>query len=160
MPAIALAASLALLAPAQPSPIVLGPADRAKAFTAAGFARRAGQWRKCGDPGTAGYLPGRIDSVADRNGDGLPEAVIMEDSSYCFGMTGTGFALVGKQANGSWRLLFESAGIPTFLARRGIGGWPDIEVGGPGFCFPRYRWNGKAWRQVGTSYDGKPCRNQ
>ena len=48
-----------------------------------------------------------------------------------------------KDASGTWRGLYENQGIPDFLTTRGVGGWPDIVNGGPGFCFPVMRWNGK-----------------
>ena len=36
-------------------------------------------------------------------------------------------------------------------------GWPDIQVGGPGFCFPVLRWNGKEYILNRHEYEGKPC---
>jgi hypothetical protein len=39
-----------------------------------------------------------------------------------------------------------------------VGGWPDISVGGPGFCFPVMRWNGRAYVRRRMEYDGKPCK--
>ena len=77
----------------------LSPADQAAAFRAAGFSRVEGQWRACEDPGTASYAPGAIDSASDLNGDGLPEAIISESSSFCYGMQGAGYAVDSKQAN-------------------------------------------------------------
>lgn len=66
----------------------LSPADQTAAFRAAGFKRVGTQWQACGDPGTASYTPGAIESV---------------------------------------------------------GGWPDLEIGRPGFCFPVLCWNGRAY---------------
>jgi len=37
---------------------------------------------------------------------------------------------------------------------------PDMSVGGPGFCFPVLRWNGKAYVQNRYQYEGKACRPQ
>ena len=96
--------------------------------------------------------------MRDLNGDGLPEAVITEGGTYCYGNTGTGFRIVSKQKAGGWRLITAETGIPTFLATKGVGGWPDIEIGGPGFCFPVHRWNGKAYAPARFQYEGKPCR--
>ncbi len=154
------AAFLFLVSAAAPaSPPVLGPADRDAAFRAAGFTRRGNDWRSdCDDPGTASYGPGAIDQVADLNGDGRPEAVIVESGTYCYGHTGTGFTLVGKQADGRWARITGSIGIPEFLATKGVGGWPDIEIGGPGFCFPVERWDGREYRLHRHQYEGKACR--
>ena len=148
----------ALLLAAPAGAAGLSSADEAAAFTAAGFKRAGGHWAACGEPGTASYTPGAIDRVADLNGDGRTEAVITEGSSYCFGMTGTGYSLVSKQADGRWKLIAGGAGIPSFLSTRGAGGWPDIQIGGPGFCFPVERWNGKAYALNRHEYEGKPCK--
>lgn len=136
----------------------LSPADTAAAFKAAGFAKKGNRWESCGDPGTAAYTPGTIDLVRDLNGDGQPEAVISEGSSFCFGNTGTGYAIVSKQAAGGWKLITGGPGIPNLLTTKGAGGWPDIEIGGPGFCFPIERWNGKEYRLHRHQYEGKACR--
>jgi len=137
----------------------LPPADTVAAFMAAGFKQRGKQWRSpCEDPGTASYTPGRIEQVLDLNGDGLPEAVITEGGSFCYGNTGSGFSLVSKQALGPWKLMAADTGIPIFLNTRGAGGWPDLQIGGPGFCFPVMRWNGKQYVQHRFEYEGKRCK--
>lgn len=146
-----------LAAAPRPEP-TLSATDQAAAFRSAGFSRTAGKWRACGDPGTASYTPGMIETTRDINGDGLLDAVITEGSVACFGDAGSGFVVVSKQANGSWRRITESPGIATFLARRTARGWPDLEIGGPGFCFAVERWNGTAYRPHRYQYEGKPCR--
>lgn len=149
--------------PAPPSaastaPAKLSAADEAAAFKAASYSRVGKEWRSdCGDPGTASYSPGAVDLVRDLNGDGLPEAVLTEGGTYCYGNTGQGYSVVSKQPNGSWKLITGGIGIPSFLATKGIGGWPDIEIGGPGFCFPVERWNGKAYVLNRHQYEGKRC---
>jgi hypothetical protein len=154
---------LALLTTAAtPAAPLLSLADQAAAFRAAGFTRTAGKWQACGDPGTASYSPGKIETVRDINGDGRPDAVITEGSSFCFGGTEVGYAVVSKQANNSWRLITGGPGIARFLPRtakdRTAPGWPDLEVGGPGFCFPVERWNGREYVVVRYQYQGKRCR--
>jgi len=137
----------------------LQAADEAAAFKAAGFTKRGGAWRSgCNDPGTASYSPGSIAKVADVNGDGLPEVVLTEGGTFCYGHTGQGFWLVSKLANGSWKVMSSGTGIPEFLKTQGVGGWPDISVGGPGFCFPVERWNGKEYKLQRWEYEGKACK--
>ena len=136
----------------------LTPADRAAAFKAAGFANHGGQWRTGCDPGSPSYEPGSLEAVGDVNGDGRPEAVVTEGSTACYGNTETSFWLVSRGPTGRWRVVTSAVGIPTLLKTRGAGGWPDIEVGGPGFCFPVLRWNGRAYAQHRFAYDGKACR--
>jgi hypothetical protein len=157
-------------APAQPSQsaqaqpagtasiTALQPADEAAVYKAAGFTKRGGTWRSgCDDP-TPTYQSGRIEQVADLNGDGLPDVVISEGGTYCYGNTGQAYWLVSKGANGSWKLMTNGTGIAEFLRTKGVGGWPDISVGGPGFCFPVERWNGKEYKLQRWEYEGKACK--
>lgn len=139
------------------APPGLAPADEAAAFRAAGFTLKGKQWRHCDDP-TPAYSPGEIAESRDLNGDGRLDAVITEGGTYCFGNTGTGYTVVSKQADGSWKKITGGTGIATFLPTRGRDGWPDIEVGGPGFCFPVERWNGSAYALHRHQYEGKACR--
>lgn len=137
----------------------LSPAERGAVFRAAGFHQDAGRWLSgCGDPGTASYEPGKIEQVRDVNGDGRLEAIVTEGSTYCYGNTGTSFWLLSRQPNGHWMLLFNETGVATFLPTKGAGGWPDVEIGGPGFCFPIMRWNGRAYARHRFAYQGKPCK--
>jgi len=127
----------------------LSPADTASAFKAAGYKQDGKRWVACAQ--------GTISEVRDINGDGLPDAVITEESTECHGMAGQGFSLVSKQADGSWKRLAGGTGIATFLAS-GNKGWPDLEVGGPGFCFPVLRWNGQKYVPNRYEYEGKRCK--
>jgi hypothetical protein len=139
------------------APAKLSPADEAAAFKAAGYKLKAKQWRACDDPSPS-YTPGAVEEVRDLDGDGLPEVVLTEGSTSCYGNTGAGYSLLSKQANGSWKRITNGAGILTFLPTKGVGGWPDIEIGGPGFCFPIERWNGQNYVLQRHQYEGKPCR--
>lgn len=135
----------------------LKPADEAAAFKAAGFKEHGKHWKSCKDS-SASYVPGAVDTVQDLNGDGLPEAIITEGSTACFGDTGVGYTLVSKQADGNWRVMSRGVGILLVQATKGKDGWPDLEIGGPGFCFPIERWNGSEYKVVGKQYEGKPCK--
>ena len=80
----------------------------------------------------------------DLNGDGAPE-LIVTDSSICYGEAGEMFAVLRKGAAG-WTPVLSAQGVMTVQPTR-HGGWPDIEIGGPGFGrMPVARW-------VGTKYD-------
>lgn len=144
---------LAALA-AQPS-----PADRTAIFRAAGFIPRDSEWRTkdCEGMEGASYSPGKIDEYRDLNGDGRLEAVVSESSAICYGMAGTHFWLLSQQPDGGWKLMFHDTGMPEFLATRGKDDWPDISVGGPGFCFPVVRWNGESYDHQRFEYDGRAC---
>ena len=124
-------------------------------FKAAGAVKRGARWMICVEDLNASA---RIDRIADLNGDGRPEAIVSEDGSYCHGAAGTGFTLLSQQADGKWKPILVIDGIPEFLKTKGAGGWPDISVGGPGFCFPVLRWNGRAYANHRREYEGKACR--
>lgn len=138
--------------------ISVPPSEEAAIFTAAGFTRRAGKWRTDCDEGGGEYTPGEIETFRDLNGDGRPEAMVIEGGTFCYGNTGTGFRLLSKQPSGAWKVLYESQGMAEFLAALGSDKMPDISVGGPGFCFPVVRWNGKTYEQHRFEYEGKACR--
>ena len=150
--ALALATTSVQAAPA-PS-----KADRA-IFAAAGMVWKGGAWRSnCGDPGTPGYQGGAIERLGDLNGDGREEVVVSEGSSYCYGAAETAFWLLSAQPDGKWRLIYRDTGMPLVLKTRGVANWPDLAIGGPGFCFPVKRWNGTTYAQNRFEYDGKRCR--
>jgi hypothetical protein len=149
-------------APAAPE-LDLSAADRAAVFKAAGARLHKGKWIICAPPADAGAPEpdgAVIDMVRDLNGDGRPEVVVSDGGSYCYGYAGVGFQLLSKQSDGGWRVITNDTGMPTFLKTKGVDGWPDISVGGPGFCFPVQRWNGKAYTLNRHEYEGKRCKPQ
>lgn len=122
----------------------VGPADRAAALKAAGgkvVDRESGQ--TCD-------VSIEADGVKDLNGDGLPEIVVTGRGTFCYGSTEQGYWVLQKTPAGAWKIVDQNQGVPTFLPTRGVGGWQDIEVGGPGFCFPINRYNGKEYVLNGT----------
>jgi hypothetical protein len=135
-------------------------AEQAAIFKAAGFARNDGVWKSgnCKGAESDSYEPGAIDTYRDLNGDGRPEAMVTEGGAICYGDTGTHFWLLSKQASGGWKRIYDETAMPDFLAAKGAGGWPDIVLGGPGFCFPVYRWNGKSYGLNRFEYEGKRCK--
>ncbi len=65
-----------------------------------------------------------------------------ESSPYCYGNTAEAFVLVTREAQGAWQVLLDAVGVPLERETRHEG-WPDIEVGGPGFAdFPVFRFDG------------------
>jgi hypothetical protein len=136
--------------------MTLTEADKLAVFKAAGAVQRKGMWLMCADEPNPGGAT--IETVRDLNGDGRPEAVVTEGGTFCYGRAEAGFQLLSKQADGSWRVITGGSGIPQFLKTRGAGNWPDISIGGPGFCFPVERWNGKEYALNRFEYEGKRCK--
>jgi hypothetical protein len=139
-----------------PAGMTLTDAEQSAVFKAAGAVQRKGKWVICvDDPNTTGAV---IETVRDINGDGRPEALVTEDGTFCNGFAGTGFRLLSKQTDGRWRVMTGGSGLPQFLKTRGAGSWPDISIGGAGFCFPVERWNGKEYKLHRFEYEGKRCK--
>jgi hypothetical protein len=86
-----------------------------------------------------------------------PEAIITEGGTYCYGNTGGGYFVVTQLADGGWKRITNGTGVVEFLRTKGADGWPDLLVGGPGFCFPVQRWNGREYKLQRWEYDGKAC---
>lgn len=74
------------------APEKLSSTDQAAAFKTAGFKLKGKRWQACDDPSLS-YTPGTIQEVRDLNGDGLPETIISEGGTYCYGNTGAGYSL-------------------------------------------------------------------
>jgi len=135
----------------------LSPAQFAAIMEAGGYKRAGRAWQGC--EGSTTVTPADVE-LKDLNGDGRPEAIVTEGGTECFGMAGTGFQIL-RPIPGGWQSLTDggaATGIPDFKKTRGADGYPDIVVGGPGFCFPVIRFNGKAYDMIGHEYDGKPCK--
>jgi hypothetical protein len=148
-----IAAAFALQAGARAEPPA--GADHAAIYKAAGAVRRGDRWLLCADDPQASGAS--IDEFRDINGDGRPEAVVSEGGTFCYGHTGMGFVLLSQGADGGWTRMSGGIGIPEFLKTTGKDGWPDISVGGPGFCFPVERWNGREYVLHRHEYEGKAC---
>jgi hypothetical protein len=124
-------------------------------FAAAGGVRRGKAWTMCREDPRATM---RIDLMRDLNGDGLKDVIVVEDSARCYGAAGISFVLIASQPGGKWKKMIGGVGVAQVLDSRGVGNWPDISIGGPGFCFPVLRWNGRAFANHRREYLGKPCR--
>src|SRR5688572_4007467 len=135
------AASGAATGAAAPAANDMTAGERAAVFRAAGLGQRGSDWVGCDGNTTASIEQG---DVRDLNGDGTLEAIVTEGGAACYGNTGQGFHLLTQKAPGTWKVVHASPGIPKFLDTK-AGGWPDLEIGGPGFCFPVERWNGTAY---------------
>ena len=153
-----LVVSSASNAQTDPAPPAVPKAEQAKIFAAAGAIKRGKGWTLCSeDPRSQGAS---IEVYRDVNGDSRPEAVVVDGSTFCYGMTGAGYALLTRDAAGKWTAIDDGPGMVDFLKTKGVGGWPDLQVGGPGFCHPVMRWDGKTYKLNRHEYEGKRCKPQ
>lgn len=80
----------------------------------------------------------------DLDHDGTPEVLVTYGNSCVSGMTGSSVLLFVKK-NGSYvaNLGFPAADV-TPLESNSLG-FDDLLIGGRGFCFPVWRWNGQEY---------------
>lgn len=81
----------------------------------------------------------------DLNADRKEEIFIVYGNSYTSGMIGSNVLLFIKDKAGEYQSNFGFSGAsPDILPSKNIG-YPDLLIGGPGFEFPIWRWNGKEY---------------
>jgi hypothetical protein len=82
---------------------------------------------------------------ADLNKDGKEEVFVVFGNTYTSGMTGSSVVLFIKNTTGSYATNLGFPGTPPDLMPTNNKGYPDLLIGGPGFEFPIWRWNGKEY---------------
>lgn len=82
-------------------------------------------------------------ALLDLNGDGQAE-VFTRRYGGMFGRAGMELNLYIKNKSGQWVAQFGFPGDYALLKTKNRG-YPDIEIQGPGTCFPVWRWNGAAY---------------
>ena len=81
----------------------------------------------------------------DLNNDKKEEIFILYGNSFTSGNTGSSVALFIKNAAGTYEMNLGFPGTTPDILTTTNKGYPDILVGGPGFDFPVFRWNGKIY---------------
>jgi hypothetical protein len=82
---------------------------------------------------------------SDWNGDGRKEVLVTWGNTCTSGMAGSSVALFVRGASGKWE---RNLGFPGMLAEvlpAKHQGYPELLIGGPGFCFGAWKWDGKAY---------------
>ncbi len=119
-----------------PAPIPhMSVAEGTQLMSAAGFEIQGNQML---DPCQMPSTP-HVDYI-DIDGHGHIVAVV-QDSGGCYGGAGEYFAVMSKDKDGKWKPVINQIGMLGWQKTKNLD-WPDIEVGGPGDCFPIYRYNG------------------
>lgn len=84
--------------------------------------------------------------ITDMNTDGLEEIFVVMQSIALYGNVGERFLVFIKNANGKYEVHSELGNGIAMILNSKTTGYPDIAVGGPGFEFPAYRWDGKKYK--------------
>lgn len=98
--------------------------------------------RVCAD--RAGGTFAQVADQRDLNRDGVNELIVytwVEGASGCLGSVGQEVDLLISDGSGGWsrNLGYDTHGLNFF--DRPDSDWPDIELSGPGFCFPIWRYH-------------------
>ena len=96
----------------------------------------------CGQPADAKV------EFRDMNSDGRQEVLVIFGNSCTSGMAGSSVLLLIRDAGGKLQpnLGFSAASADP-LPESSLG-YPDLLIGGPGFCFPVWRWDGTAYNYL------------
>ena len=87
-------------------------------------------------------------TAKDLNGDGQAEVILLGGNTCTSGGNGSSLWLLTKSADGAWQThLGFTAGAYTLLAEKSQG-FPDIRVGGMGWCEGVWRWDGKTYQHL------------
>lgn len=81
----------------------------------------------------------------DLNKDGREEIVILFGNSYTSGHTGSSVLLFIKNTAGAYQSNLGFPGTSPYALTVSSKGFPDLVIGGPGWEFPVWRWNGRAY---------------
>lgn len=111
-----------------------------------------------------GNIPVQTESI-DLNADGVPEVFVTYGNSCNSGATGSRITLFVKDKSGTWR---DQLGFPAFgydILPTSNAGYPDLQFGGPGFCFGVWSWDGSNYvfkcnapqEEGGCQYTGNVC---
>jgi hypothetical protein len=106
--------------------------------------------------------------VVDLNNDGTAEVFIYWGNSCTSGHTGRSLSLYVKERLGAWRDQLGFAAFDYTILPASNAGYPDLEFGGPGFCFAVWSWNGSHYdfkcnspqEEGGCQYTGNVCQTE
>lgn len=96
----------------------------------------------CGQPASTAV------SFSDWNHDSTPEVLVISGNTCTSGMAGSSAVLFIKDSAGTYQ---PNLGFPAASADPQSTlnlGYPDLLIGGPGFCFPIWRWNGTEYEYL------------
>lgn len=82
----------------------------------------------------------------DLNEDGSAEVFVTAGNSCTSGMAGFSIYLFHKDAEGHYALHLGFPGMLSRVLETSNLGFPDLAIGGPGFCEAVYRWDGTTYQ--------------
>ncbi len=121
-------------------PPEMAQAESEQLMSAAGFRIDHGTaFNACGKPSTPHA------SFGDINGDGRPEAMVVDESIDCYEGTGDWFSVLVRDEAGQWRQVLGEAGTLRWQGSRSQG-WLDALIVSAGRCPYVARFDGQRYR--------------
>lgn len=125
----------------------LTAAEKSQLFNKTGFtlSKDNKQFAFADDPESLKYPFDVTVLPADLNNDGKEELFLIFGNSYTSGNTGSNVILFIKDKQGKYQSNFGFSGSTPIIMPTKNQGFPELLIGGPGFEFPVWRWNGKEY---------------
>ncbi len=114
--------------------------DDVKAATGGAFKALSGEYKDI-----CGAMNRYTAELVDLNGDKQSEVVLIKEGSCEGGNDGAAIELYVKTAKG-WAQQLSTTGIKLVALKSRTKGYADVEIGGSGRCFSKYKWNGAAYK--------------
>ncbi len=84
-------------------------------------------------------------TLEDLNDDGSPEVFVQAGNVCNSGFTGSSLWLFIRDSAGRLQANFGFAALGYRRVGNQVQGFPDLELGGPGFCHPVWHWDGTGY---------------
>jgi hypothetical protein len=123
----------------------LTPAEKNKIIKQLGFLLSNDKKQFITEPAAADYPFEAFVYPTDLNKDGKEEIFVSFGNSFTSGATGQSIVLFIKDASGIYQMQLGFPGTVPEAMPAVANKYPDLVIGGPGFEFPVWRWNGKEY---------------
>ena len=84
--------------------------------------------------------------ITDLNSDKIHEVVILGGNTCSSGATGSSIWLFIKDSKGIYHANLGFPAASYEIMEHSLNGYPDLLIGGMGFCSAKWRWNGHKYR--------------
>jgi alpha-tubulin suppressor-like RCC1 family protein len=134
--------------------------DKNKAATLIGFKLSKDKKQFIMDAQSADYPFDVFVYPTDINKDGIEELFVLYGNTFTSGNTESNIMLLQKDSYGDWHKYLDFQGTIPWALPTGNLSYPDLVIGGPGFQFPVYRWNGKDYVMARKISDAELTRSK
>ena len=123
----------------------LTTAEKNSLYASTGFLLSADKKQFIADKEAAEFPFDATVYPTDLNGDGKEEIFILFGNTYTSGATGSSIVMYIKNSGGKYVSNLGFPGTLPYALPAPAKAYPDLIIGGMGFSFPVWKWNGKAY---------------